>query len=308
MESANNLFQLLEIAAAQKPGRGLFIDIPLGLDRETTVNSNYDPPKKTKVKPELRLIEDEQSEDGEESEHDSFELKEQHKYPDRVVDAGWTQYWKKEGQPKANSYNPKKEETLLPKMEISYKRLLRQVKEEAPVIEGVMEMLNTSIILIYTDNDLDAIHWFWTVVCAGGIPCLCTKLPEDPNQRSAQIDNLKVTLNDPIILTSRKQTAQFQGVDGLRIYSFYSIEKRRVHYLGQRGKAPPFPSSLYHPGHLKDPSNLAVLMLTSGSTGNPKAVCLTHYQILSSVRGKSDMHLTTSRDVFLNCKIEFLYT
>lgn len=41
-------------------------------------------------------------------------------------------------------------------------------------------------------------------------------------------------------------------------------------------------------------------MLTSGSTGNSKAVCLSHGQILSSMRGKSIHHGTTEKDVFLN--------
>ncbi|CZT09263.1 probable long-chain-fatty-acid-CoA ligase [Rhynchosporium agropyri] len=52
----------------------------------------------------------------------------------------------------------------------------------------------------------------------------------------------------------------------------------------------------YH-GH---PDAPAVLMLTSGSTGNAKAVELGHEQILASVKGKSAALGTASQDVFLN--------
>jgi acyl-CoA synthetase (AMP-forming)/AMP-acid ligase II len=41
-------------------------------------------------------------------------------------------------------------------------------------------------------------------------------------------------------------------------------------------------------------------MLTSGSTGNPKAVCLRHGQIISSLVGKATYHQTGHNDVFLN--------
>ena len=46
--------------------------------------------------------------------------------------------------------------------------------------------------------------------------------------------------------------------------------------------------------------DVAVFMLTSGSTGNSKAVALRHSNILSSVSGKIKHHGTTSKSVFLN--------
>jgi acyl-CoA synthetase (AMP-forming)/AMP-acid ligase II len=53
-------------------------------------------------------------------------------------------------------------------------------------------------------------------------------------------------------------------------------------------------------GRHKLEQDLAVLMLTSGSSGDPKAVCLQHGQIISSLTGKSIHHGTTKEDVFLN--------
>lgn len=293
MESPENLFQLLEIAAVQKPSRGLVIDIPSGLERELTTHSDYEVKENDENEDEYEQEEYDQEDNVTRKEHD--------KYSDSADDANWTKFWNLDKKYNNNLVDPKNEEK--PKGRISYSKLLQQTKEESSVIEGLMGMINTRVILIYTNNDLDRIHWFWAVICAGGVPCLCTKLPEDPKQRATQIDNLKTTLKDPIILTSRELAAQFKVVEGLRLYTFYSIEKRRIHYLGQRPEAPTFPLSLYYPGYRKQGSDLAVIMLTSGSTGNPKAVSLTHSQILSSLRGKSEMHGTTFKDVFLNCKI-----
>ncbi|KAL3426979.1 nonribosomal peptide synthetase [Phlyctema vagabunda] len=50
----------------------------------------------------------------------------------------------------------------------------------------------------------------------------------------------------------------------------------------------------------KRPDETAVLMLTSGSTGNAKAVPLRHGQILQAIKGKSMYHGTTKSDVFMN--------
>lgn len=44
----------------------------------------------------------------------------------------------------------------------------------------------------------------------------------------------------------------------------------------------------------------AVLMLTSGSTGNAKAVPLLVSQVMSAIRGKSDVIASTPKSVFLN--------
>ncbi|KAF2963097.1 hypothetical protein GQX73_g10464 [Xylaria multiplex] len=44
----------------------------------------------------------------------------------------------------------------------------------------------------------------------------------------------------------------------------------------------------------------AFLMLTSGSTGNAKAVCLSHYQVLSAVRGKASVRTVPEGRPFLN--------
>lgn len=50
----------------------------------------------------------------------------------------------------------------------------------------------------------------------------------------------------------------------------------------------------------KSPDDPAIFMLTSGSSGNAKAVCLRHGQLLTALQGKSKHHGTTPDDNFLN--------
>ncbi|KAH6665826.1 hypothetical protein B0J14DRAFT_643610 [Halenospora varia] len=50
----------------------------------------------------------------------------------------------------------------------------------------------------------------------------------------------------------------------------------------------------------KKRDEIAVLMLTSGSTGSAKAVCLRHEQLIQAVRSKAVFHGRTQKDVFLS--------
>ncbi|MCJ1311795.1 hypothetical protein MMC25_005468 [Agyrium rufum] len=60
-------------------------------------------------------------------------------------------------------------------------------------------------------------------------------------------------------------------------------------------------SSCHSVSHTLQGSNaIAALMLTSGSTGNAKAVCISHRQILASLAGKSYAHGTRKEDTLLS--------
>ncbi|KAJ5956715.1 NRPS-like enzyme [Penicillium viridicatum] len=131
--------------------------------------------------------------------------------------------------------------------------------------------------------------WFWAVTLAGLVPCMSTPFVYDEGKRKKHILHLQALLDKPIILTSERLLPGFRGVEGLDLHS--------VESLGDRRTTNP---AMNLPGPLKNPEQTALLMLTSGSTGNVKAVPLRHGQILAALRGKASHYGSRPGDVFLN--------
>ncbi|CAL3966083.1 unnamed protein product [Diplocarpon coronariae] len=175
---------------------------------------------------------------------------------------------------------------------ITYHELQQHTLQESEAIRGILALLNHKIVLLHVNEHLDSIHWFWSIVAAGGIPCMCSPFSQDPVQRQKQVNNLIQLLDSPPIILSDNLIPDFEGVDRKHLWSLSSINSRRAELLAAK-------TSPDHSITIAK-EDTAVLMLTSGSTGNAKAVCLTHGQILASVSGKSQMHKTTTKDVFLN--------
>ncbi|KAJ5864854.1 NRPS-like enzyme [Penicillium soppii] len=147
----------------------------------------------------------------------------------------------------------------------------------------------SSIVLLHFDTQCEAVLWFWAVTLAGLIPCMSTPFVYDEGKRKKHILHLQALLDKPIILTSERLLSEFRDVEGLDLHS--------VESLGDRRTTNP---AMNLPGPLKNPEQTALLMLTSGSTGNVKAVPLRHGQILAALRGKASHYGSRPGDVFLN--------
>jgi len=109
----------------------------------------------------------------------------------------------------------------------------------------------------------------------GFIPCPVPR--SEPDQRGAQRKNLDALLGRPLFVTAAEE-------DGDRIVSIRELDAG--------------PSATVF--HAPAPSDVALLVLTSGSTGIAKAVMLTHANLLASMAAKIEVHALTKLDVALN--------
>jgi acyl-CoA synthetase (AMP-forming)/AMP-acid ligase II len=175
------------------------------------------------------------------------------------------------------------------KASISYRHLYQDSLLRSHRLKLIAGFGKNPIVLLYVNNHLDSIKWFWAIVAAGAVPCPLPAFSKDPEKRRAHFQALQKLLNSPIIITTEALLPEFD--DGLQnTLCVHVAERIEV-------TEPPIPGHV--PGLHKKSHELAVLMLTSGSTGEAKAVALTHGNILSAVDGKSRTLSTTSTDIFL---------
>ena len=132
---------------------------------------------------------------------------------------------------------------------------------------------------------------FFGILLAGGIP-----VPIYPPVRASQIEDhlrrhagilsnalteilITVPQAKPIALLLRPQVATLRSV----------VTPDELARTGQAAAA-----------HRAKPQEIAMLQYTSGSTGNPKGVILTHYNLLSNIRAMGRALRVTPADVFVS--------
>jgi acyl-CoA synthetase (AMP-forming)/AMP-acid ligase II len=168
-----------------------------------------------------------------------------------------------------------------------YSALLEDAKLNSYRLQNLVDLESVPIVLLYFDDYLDGLTWFWSVVAAGAVPCILGPLSGNTEHQRSFLRSIRNLLNDPLVITTNALASKFVGLD-LSVRTIADIEL--VHITSYQD----------HPGESKHQTDLAVLMLTSGSTGGCKAVSLRHGQILEAVKGKSEFHQTQKNDVFLN--------
>lgn len=167
---------------------------------------------------------------------------------------------------------------------MTYAELLSKAGARAQLIHQIEGISAASVILLHFDSHSENLEWFWAVIIAGYLPAISAPFVHDIEQRKKHLNHLHDLLQDPIVLTSQKLIPEFLGIDLLKIRAVENIESRTSSYKIEEIRR----------------HDIAVLMLTSGSTGRAKAVCLGPDQIRTSVESKSQFHNTTKNDVFLN--------
>ena len=148
---------------------------------------------------------------------------------------------------------------------------------------------------------------FWASILARCIQILSTPLVNNSEGRISRFKHLYGLLLDPIVITRQELVHRdFAEHDILRVYTVELIESlRRPKSETGNGLTNDLVNSHtdvlktcstngqanYHPeSHTKRTErfleSVAILMLTSETTGKAKAVCLTHKQFFAALRGK----------------------
>ncbi|WFB07459.1 non-ribosomal peptide synthetase [Streptomyces sp. LX-29] len=125
---------------------------------------------------------------------------------------------------------------------------------------------------------------FWACLLGGFVPCPLVQPPGTVTRWAAQLTHLDRLLDGPLLVTTEALAAGLPVVPGR---GTALLEELR----GDHAPAPDHPAA---------PEDLALLVLTSGSTGNAKAVMLTHGNLLASMAGKAETQRLTAADTTFN--------
>lgn len=147
-------------------------------------------------------------------------------------------------------------------------------------------------VIFQLNNNRDFIPAFWGCMLGGFVPVPISIAPtyEPSNSTVKKLHHAWQMLEQPLILTNNSLKSELRSVSerlGLANVQVETIEHLRSHE----------PDSTWH---RSQPDDLAVLILTSGSTGIPKGVMLSHGNILSNVSASAKMNNFTRDDVSLN--------
>lgn len=159
---------------------------------------------------------------------------------------------------------------------VSYTAFVENCWKGALALQQAALFRSDAVVLIHFNDHFDNLTWFWSTLLSGCTPAMSSPLPNDLNQRRQHLQHLNQLLEEPICLTRQSSLNDFAVCPSL---SLLAIEDLKEH--ASRTPTHTIPTALK--------KDLAALVLTSGSTGNAKAVCLTHQQILASLTGKDSI-------------------
>ncbi|SJZ58814.1 Acyl-CoA synthetase (AMP-forming)/AMP-acid ligase II [Marinactinospora thermotolerans DSM 45154] len=140
-------------------------------------------------------------------------------------------------------------------------------------------------VVLILDRPGDVLPAFWGCVLGGYVPCPMAPSRGDADRWLRRLRHAAALLEGPLIVTTDDVRRELSEEDGLRVTTPRDLA------AGEDATAPPHPAA---------PDDLALLMLTSGSSGNGKAVELTHANLLAALAGKAEALGCGPGDTMLN--------
>ncbi|ABA21232.1 AMP-dependent synthetase and ligase [Trichormus variabilis ATCC 29413] len=147
-------------------------------------------------------------------------------------------------------------------------------------------------VIFQLEDNQDFICGFWACVLGGFVPVPISIAPtyELANSIASKLQNTWQMLDKPFVLTN---AALAPKIDDLS--KFLKLENFQFAIIDQLRECEP-DLNLYQ----SQPEDLAILFLTSGSTGIPKCVMLNHHNLLSMTTGLILMGHFSSQESVLN--------
>jgi acyl-CoA synthetase (AMP-forming)/AMP-acid ligase II len=149
-----------------------------------------------------------------------------------------------------------------------------------------------TVVPIYLLDHEDTFIWFWSVLFANAIPAIVPPLSNLEEQRNQQIQGIVELFDKPICITKEAINDIFERHAGLQVTTIEQIAQ--LEPISREESTDGI--ELGHEQH----RDLAMLMLTSGSTGNAKAVSLHHDQVFAAIQGKVLFRALPEGKPFLN--------
>lgn len=147
-------------------------------------------------------------------------------------------------------------------------------------------------VIFQLDLNQDFVPAYWGCILGGFVPVPISVPPtyQELNSTVSKLYHAWQMLEKPLILTSERQIRAIHSLSDL-----LGCEKFQVATINDLRSCEPDQN-----WHVSQPDDLAALFLTSGSTGVPKGVMLSHRNILSSVVNVAQMNGFSSLDVSFN--------
>jgi acyl-CoA synthetase (AMP-forming)/AMP-acid ligase II/thioesterase domain-containing protein/acyl carrier protein len=139
-------------------------------------------------------------------------------------------------------------------------------------------------VAVLVERPRDFVEVFWACLLGGLVPCPLVPVRGDPERWSAQLAHVGRLLDKPLLIADEALAAELPAGAALTAVPLDEL----------RGLPPA------EDLHEAEPDDLALLVLTSGSTGNSKAVMLSHAGLLASMAAKNGCQRLSADDTTLN--------
>ncbi len=165
-------------------------------------------------------------------------------------------------------------------MFLSYPAILQAARRIAGGLRSRNVTPGSKIVLLL-ERPGEVIPAFWGCVLGGYVPCPATFVRGDPQRASKHWSHIDTLLEHPFVICKGNHS---ERPPGMAVFDLEALSAGNL-------EVDEYDVRL---------SDLALLMLTSGSTGNAKAVKLTHANLMASMAGKAEKLALRASDIALN--------